>query len=164
MLAAAGTIARELAATLLPAAAFEHERAARRLGRALFDVVEGRVRCGGAFETLVTGAGPLAEDARLRAVQEAVPCTAGEVAARARAFLVRFPGSRHAPEARLALARAEEDAFFQTGDLAALRRSVAAYRAVAAAKGSASDEAAERAVALSRGRPEQPAVPRTRCE
>ncbi len=164
VLAAAGTIARELAAALPPDAAFEHERAARRLGRALFDVVEGRVRYGGAFETLVTGAGPLAEDARLRAVREALPCTAGEVAARARAFLARFPGSRHAPEARLALARAEEDAFFQTGDRAALRRSVAAYRAVAAAKGDASDEAAERAVALSRGRPEQPAVPRTRCE
>jgi len=164
VLAAAGTIARELAATLPPDAAFEHERAARRLGRALFDVVDGRVRYGGAFETLVTGAGPLAEDARLRAVREALPCTAGEVAARARAFLARFPGSRHAPEARLALARAEEDAFFQTGDRAALRRSVEAYRAVAAARGGAAAEAADRAAALSRGRPEQPAVPRTRCE
>jgi hypothetical protein len=164
VLAAAGRLAAGLAARLGPEAVAEHERAARRLGRDLFDVVDGKVRYGGAFEILVTGGGPLAEDARLRALARALPCTADEVAARARAFLARFPASRHAAVARLALARAEEDAFFQTGDRGALRRAVEAYRAVAAAKGEAAAEAADRVSALSRGRPEQPAVPRTRCE
>ncbi len=164
VLLAAGRLAEELAAKLKPEAIGEYERAAKSLGRSLFEVADGKVRYGGAFEVLAAGAGAAAEEARLRALSRALPCTPDEVAARARAFLGRFPRSAHAREARLALARAEEDAFFDTGDRAAVRRAVEAYRVLASSRGSGAVEARERVRALSRRRPEQPAVPRTQCE
>ena len=163
-LLAAGHLAAKLAPALGSEALGNLERTAKSLGRPPFEVVNGKVRYGGAFELLVAGTGPVAEEARRRAVAFALPCTSGEVAARARAFLVRFPRSAHAREVRLALARAEEDAFLETGRHGALLRAIEAYRALAPSHGSAADEARDRLRLLLHQRPELPALPRTRCE
>jgi serine/threonine-protein kinase len=164
VLLAAGRLAEKLAGKLEPEAVPDYERVARSLGRPPFLAVDGKVRYSAAFELLVAGAGPSAEEAQLRAVLRALPCTPAEVAGRAKGFLARFPRSRHARQALLALARAQEDRYFETGNRVILRRALWTYRALASRQGRTAAEARDRVRALSHHRPEEPAVPRTQCE
>ncbi|MFT3913594.1 MAG: serine/threonine-protein kinase [Anaeromyxobacteraceae bacterium] len=111
-LVAAGRIAESLADRVDPEVAALHDRAAKLLGAPIFEAAGNRVRYRGAFEARVQGEGRSAEEAGLRLVRLAAPCTPVEVAARAAAFLAKKPAADLAEEARLLRARALEEAYF----------------------------------------------------
>jgi serine/threonine-protein kinase len=153
VLLAAGRVAEAVAARLGPEAARAHDRAAQLLGTPLFvPAGDGRVAYGGAFEAQVQTAGRPAEEAALRLVGLASPCTPDDVAARAAAFLGRRPepAADLAEEARVVRARALEDGFWSTGgkDRARLDAALAAWRALAASGRAGGPEATLRAAAL----------------
>jgi hypothetical protein len=136
LLVAAGKIAEGLAPTLSADAARAHDRAAQLLGMAVFQEAGGKVSYRGAFEAQVQGEGRAADEAALRLVALAAPCTPEEVAGRAATFLERRPppSADFAGEARLLRARALEDAYWASGgkDLARLEAALAAWKALAA--------------------------------
>jgi hypothetical protein len=136
VLVASGRLAESLADRLEPGALPMHDRAAQLLGKPIFTLEAGRVRYRGAFEARVSGDGRAADEAALRLVRLAQPCSPAAVAARAAAFGGRRPSS--APdlreEARLHRARAFEEAYFAgPPDGARLRAAVEAWRRVPAA-------------------------------
>jgi len=160
----AGRLAESLEGSLRVQDLPGYERASRQLGAAVFEVVEGRVRYGGAFEARVPGRGQIAEAALARAALRVAPCTVEEVVRRGEAFLARFPAAQVAGAVRLRLARAREQEHWDGGGPAALRQAIALYRAAARAGGPEASGAAQRAAELSRPRPPRPAVSRLRCE
>ncbi|HEY6104373.1 MAG TPA: serine/threonine-protein kinase [Anaeromyxobacteraceae bacterium] len=163
VLVAAGKLAERLAPTgradLMPATA----RASQLLGEAIFETQGGKVRYAGAFESQVEGQGRLAEEASFRLISRATPCGAAEIERRASFFLQRFPESRFAPESRLWLARALEDAYWRSGSKATLQRALEAYRGAARGKGEVSQEAKQRLQKLQARKPQRPATPRIVC-
>ncbi|HSB19223.1 MAG TPA: protein kinase [Anaeromyxobacteraceae bacterium] len=164
VLAAAGRLAERLAPSLSPLDLRDYERASRRLGLAVFEPAAGGVRYGSAFESLAEGSGGAEEEALFRAASRVLPCTPDEVRRRAEAFLSRFPRSPRAPAARLQLARALEEQYWQGGGRAALQRAIGEYAIVARGRGAGPAEAAERASDLAGPRPSRPAVSRLRCD
>jgi len=163
VLLAAGKLAERLAVGAKPDLVKQCERASQLLGDPIFEATGSRVRYAGAFEALVEGQGRLAEEASFRLIMRASPCGPGDVARRAGFFLQRHPGSSFAPEARLWLARAEEEAYWRGGGKDALRRAVDAYQAVAKGKGEGAAEARKRLNALQTRKPQRPASPRVVC-
>ncbi len=150
----AGRIAEAAAAALGPEGVAAFDPAARRLGEALFEQVDGEVRYLATFERRIGGAGPLAEEAAERAIALAPPCGAEEVSARAEAFLARSPAPapERAAKARVLAARASEELLRAAPADPALRaRAVDAWRAIAAAGGEDVAEASARAGALEAG-------------
>jgi len=139
------------------------EAGSQLLGDPIFEATGSRVRYAGAFEALVEGQGRLAEEASFRLILRASPCGPADVARRAGFFLQRHPGSSFAPEARLWLARAEEEAYWRGGGKDALRRTVDAYQAVANGKGDGAAEARKRLKSLQTRKPQRPASPRVVC-
>ncbi|HSM92084.1 MAG TPA: serine/threonine-protein kinase [Anaeromyxobacteraceae bacterium] len=95
----------------------------------------------------------LAEQDALRAIPAPAPCTPDAVAERAVAFLVKYPRSRLAQEARLWQARALEEAYWRGGVHAVALRAVAAYRTAAQLEGPGRREAEARVRALDGRRP-----------
>ncbi len=164
ILVAAGKLAERLASTgradLVPATA----RASQLLGEPIFETQAGKVRYAGAFESQAEGKGRLAEEASLRLIPRATPCGAAEIERRASFFLRRFPESRYAPEARLWLARALEDAYWKGGGRSTLKRAVEAYRGAARGKGDVAKEAKQRLQKLQAKNPQRPATPRIVCK
>ena len=151
VLLAAGRIAGDVAAGLSARTARAYDRAGQLLGTAIFHEAKDKVVYGGAFEALVQGEGRAADEAALRLVALAAPCTPEDVASRADAFLERkpAPAAELAAEARLVRARALEDGFWSAGgkDPARLRAALAAWRALAAG-GKGAGEPVLRAAAL----------------
>jgi serine/threonine-protein kinase len=148
-LVVAGKLAEAAAARLAPSEVGAFDRAAQLLGDAIFAAADAGVRYRGAFEARVVGAeGPLAEEARLRAVRLVPPCSPDEIVARADAFLARSPAPAEAfaRAARLLRARAAEEAFWAAGGKEAARReaALAAWRDLSAAGGEIAAEAAAR--------------------
>ena len=139
VLLVAGRIAERLAPGLTPRAARAHERAGKLLGMAIFQEAAGKVVYRGAFEAQLQGEGRAADEAALRLVGLAAPCTPDDVVARAAAFLERkpAPAADLAGEARLVKARALEDAYWTAGkkDHARLDAALAEWKALAAAGG-----------------------------
>jgi len=152
VLLAAGKLAERAAASLPPSAAGRFARAEKLLGLPLF-TARGGLRYQGAFEARVEGTGPLAEQASLRLVPLAVPCTPDDVARRAVDFLQRYPDSPLAQEARLWQARALEEAFWKGRVRGLAVRAVGAYRAAALLGGAGRPEAEGRVRALESRRP-----------
>ncbi len=154
VLLAAGTIAAKVAATLRARDLPRYRRVAPLLGAEPFEAAGAQVRYRGAFEALVEGAGRRAEEAALRVLPIGAPCTPAAVAARAAAFLERFPASERAADARLWEARALEDAFWRSGgrDRKALARAIDAWR-LAGTGESGAGEAARRLEALGARKP-----------
>jgi hypothetical protein len=164
VLVAAGKLAERLAPTgradLMSATA----RASQLLGEAIFETQGGKVRYAGAFESQVEGQGRLAEEASFRLISRATPCGAAEIERRASFFLQRFPESRFAPESRLWLARAIEDAYWRSGSKATLQRALEAYRGAARGKkGEVAQEANQRLQKLQAKKPQRPGTPRVVC-
>jgi eukaryotic-like serine/threonine-protein kinase len=155
VLLAAGRLAEEAARELAPEGAGAHDAAAMLLGAAIFQVAEGRVLYGGAFEAAVRGPGGAADEAALRLLRLTLPCAPEDVATGATAFLARrpAPAASLAAEARLLRARALEEAFWASEDPARLDAARAAWRAAAGAREGAA-EARRRSAAL---RGKQPA-------
>ncbi|HEY6098327.1 MAG TPA: hypothetical protein VIW03_02790, partial [Anaeromyxobacter sp.] len=151
VLLAAGRIAEGLAAGLAPGGARLHDRAAQLLGIAIFQEAGAKVAYRGAFEAQVQGEGRAADEAALRLVALAAPCTPDDVAARAAAFLERkpSPATDLASEARLVRARALEDAYWSSGgkDRGRLDAALGAWKALAAG-GDGAGEPVLRAAAL----------------
>jgi hypothetical protein len=164
VLLASGKLAERLAASgrldLLQAT----DRAAQLLGEPIFAAGTGQARYAGAFEALVEGQGRFAEEASFRLITRASPCGAGEVERRAAFFLQRFPASAFAPEARLWLARAQEDEYWRGGGPKALSRAIDSYRAVAQAKREGAAEARQRLKRLNAKKPQRPATPQVVCQ
>ena len=156
ILLAAGKIAEQMAASGAPDLAAA-ERASQLLGEPVFVVATGRARYGGAFEALVQGEGRTAEEASFRLITRARPCGPAEVARRGAFFLARFPDSADAPEARLLVARAEEEAYWRGGTKEALRRATEAWEEVARPK--KGEGAAEAKKALQRLKAKHPQKP-----
>jgi hypothetical protein len=152
VLLASGRLAEEAARALAPEAVGAHDRAAQLLGEAIFEAAGGEVRYRGAFEGAARGAGRAAEEAALRHVALAAPCTPEEVLARATAFLARrpTPAAELAAEARILRARALEDLFWASGGTERVRRdaALAAWRALGAAGDAPAGEAVLRTAAL----------------
>jgi len=163
VLVRAGRAAEELAGATTPLEVRDFDRAARRLGLAVFEVVDWKVRYGAAFEALARGTTRLDEEALGRAAERVLPCTPEEVARRAQLFLTRFPSSPRAQAVRLRLARALEESHWQ-GGRGALRKAQEQYAVLARGAGPEAREAAERGRELSQRRPVRPAVSRLRCE
>ncbi|WP_242360201.1 protein kinase [Anaeromyxobacter sp. SG17] len=152
----AGRIAEAAAASLAPEGVAAYDAAARRLGEALFEAADGKVRYLAAFERRIGGAGPLAEEAALRAIALAPPCGAEEVWARAEAVLSRAPAPapERAATARVLAARAAEELLRAAPADPALRvRAADAWRAVAVAVAGGPDSAlsSARAAAIDAG-------------
>jgi serine/threonine-protein kinase len=164
VLAGAGRLAGRLAPSLTALDLRDYDRASRRLGLAVFEASGGAARYGAAFESLAEGSGRIEEEALFLAASRVLPCTPDEVRRRAETFLSRFPGSPRAPAARLQLARALEEQYWQDGGRTALRQAVGQYATVARGRGPGAAEAAERASDLAGPRPARPAVTRLRCE
>jgi serine/threonine-protein kinase len=152
VLLAAGRIAERAAAALPASAAPRFERAEKLLGAPIFAARAG-LRYVGAFEARVDGTGPLAEQAALRLVPLAHPCTPDDVVRRAVEFLVRFPESPLAQEARLWQARALEEAYWKSRVRGLAIRAGAAYRSAALLDGPGKAEAEARIKALESRRP-----------
>jgi serine/threonine-protein kinase len=108
LLSLAGRLAQGAAPSLKPADLQRFERTARLLGTPPFAEDGGEVRYRGAFEQRVEGKGPVAEEAALRAIRLAEPCTPALIAERVEAYVGRFPTSPHLSEVRLWRARALE--------------------------------------------------------
>jgi serine/threonine-protein kinase len=155
VLLAAGKVAEAAAGTTRRSRVARFGRASELLGAPVLEVSAGNVRYRGAFEAAVQGRGRLAEEAAVRRVRLAAPCTGADVAARAEAFLAAHPESAFAPEARLLRARGLEAAFWAGGgrDRKALARAIDAYQAVAGGPDAA--EAKERIAKLSRKTPQR---------
>ena len=133
ILAQAGRLAEAAQAGLSPADLPRFERAAQLLGAAIYERDGDAVRYRGAFEARIEGKGPVAEEAAVRALRLAAPCTPALVAERAEAFVARFPASRRAAEVRLWRARALEAALAGAGrsDPALRRQATAAWEKLA---------------------------------
>jgi hypothetical protein len=164
VLLASGKLAEKLAASGRPEVVQASERAAQLLGEPIFESSSGRARYAGAFEALVEGQGRFAEEASFRLITRATPCGASEVARRATFFLQRFPTSTFAVEARLWLARAQEDEYWRGGGHEAIRRAIESYQVVARAKVEGAAEARQRVKRLSAKKPQRPATPRVACK
>ena len=108
LLALAGRLAQGAAPSLRASDLPRFERTARLLGVPPFVEEGGELRYQGAFEQRVEGKGPVAEEAALRALRLAEPCTPSLVAERVEVFVGRFPTSRRLGEVRLWRARALE--------------------------------------------------------
>ncbi len=166
VLLAAGKLAERMAPSGRLAGAPAVERASRLLGDSIFDNANGRIRYSGAFEAQVRveGEGRSAEESAWRLVSRATPCSASDVERRATFFLTRFPKSAFAQEARLWLARAQEEEFRLSGSKEALRRAVESYRILASDKGEGGAEARKRLKKLDVRRPARPAASRLVCK
>jgi len=156
VLLAAGKLAEQMAASGAPDLA-SSERASQLLGDPVFEVASGRARYAGAFESLVQGEGRVAEEASFRLITRAKPCGPAEVARRGSFFLTRFPDSASARDARLLVARGEEEAYWRGGNKDALRRALDAYEKLA--KGKKSEVAAEAKKASARLAAKKPVRP-----
>jgi hypothetical protein len=163
VLRAAGRVAEEIAGRSGAADLGQYDAAARRLGIPVFELRDGRLRYGAAFESLADGSGRSTEEALYRAAFQVVPCAAEVVMRRAQAYLSRFPASARAPVVRLQLARALEEEYWGLNTRSALRKALEQYQQVARGKGAAATEARERVRDLSRGAT-RPAVNRLTCE
>lgn len=152
VLFAAGKIAERAARGLPSGAAGRFARAGKLLGAPIF---AGRtaLRYQGAFEALVDGEGPVAEQAALRLIPLAAPCTPDDVAQRSVDFLVKYPESAFVQEARLWQARALEEAFWKGRVRGLAVRAMAAYRAAAQLDGPGKQEAEARIRALGARKP-----------
>ena len=158
VLVAAGRLAESVADRLEPAAAGAYERAGKLLGQPLIAVEGGRVRYLGVFEARVSGEGRSADEAALRLVRLADPCTAGDVATRAASFLARRPAppADLAEEAKVVRARALEEALFASAPKerpARQKAALEAWRAVPVS-GPHGAEAKKRTKALSQKAPQ----------
>jgi len=158
VLLAAGKLAEQMAASGAPDLA-SAQRASELLGDPVFDVASGRARYGGAFEALVQGEGRVAEEASFRLITRARPCGPAEVARRGSFFLTRFPDSASAQDARLLVARGEEETYWRGGAGAkdALRRAADAYGKLA--RGKKGEGAADAKKALARLQSKKPVRP-----
>jgi serine/threonine-protein kinase len=165
ILLAAGRAAEAAASSLAPADVRAYDRASQLLGVAALEVVDGKVRYRGAFEALADGAAAGADEAALRVVVLASPCTPDDVAGRAAAFLERrpAPASELVREARLVRARALEEAFWSGGatNRSALAAALAAWKGLAAGP-RPPPEAVERVAALAARQPSRTGA-RTVC-
>jgi eukaryotic-like serine/threonine-protein kinase len=166
VLLSAGKLAERIAPAAKLASDPAVERASRLLGEAVFEKVEGRQRYAGAFESQVRvgGDGRSAEEASWRLISRATPCTAADVERRASFFLTRFGKSVHAAEARLWLARAQEEEFRLSGSREALRRAVDSYRMLTATPGEPGAEARRRLKALEIRKPVRAPTSRLHCK
>jgi len=164
VLVAAGRAAEDLAGATTPLEVRDFDRASRRLGLAVFEVVDWKVRYGAAFESLARGTTRLDEEALGRAAERVLPCSPEEVARRAQLFLTRFPSSPRAQAVRLRLARALEESHWRGGGRPVLKKALEQYAVLARGRGPEAAEAAERSRELSQHRPAPPPVPRLRCE
>jgi hypothetical protein len=157
VLLAAGKLAEQMAASGAPDLA-SAERASQLLGEPIFEVGSGKAHYAGAFEALVQGEGRVAEEAGFRLMTRAKPCGPAEVARRGAFFLQRFPDSASARDARVLVARAEEEAYWHGGGKEALRRAVDAYEQLAKGKkGDVAIEAKKAARRLEAKKPQKPA-------
>lgn len=165
VLLSAGKLAERIASSIKLAGDPAIARASRLLGETIFEKVEGRLRYAGAFEAQVRigGDGRSAEEASWRLISRATPCTAADVERRANFFLTRFGKSVHAVEARLWLARAQEEEFRLSGSREALRRAIDSYRMLSAQSGDAGVEARRRLKVLEVRRPARGTVSRLHC-
>jgi serine/threonine-protein kinase len=163
VLMAAAKLAERTAATLKPEGLVHFAEASKLLGAELFETSGTRVRYTGVFEAQVEGQGHQAEEAAARLISRGAPCSAADVAKRASAFLDRYPTSTFAPQARLWLARASEDLYFQEGKRPYLARALDLYRSLAKAKGEAAAEAKQRTKRLAGKKPARPSAPRINC-
>jgi serine/threonine-protein kinase len=162
VLLSAGQVAERAAGKLRASDVSHFRRASQLLGADIFGLAGGSVRYLGAFDAAVAGNGRLAEQAAVRLVSRAAPCTPEDVALRAVAFLVKYPGSQYAQEARLWQARALEDQYWRGGgrDQRLLDRALGAYRTAAELKGDGTAEAEERIRRLGGRRPNRTGAPR----
>ncbi|HVP69424.1 MAG TPA: serine/threonine-protein kinase [Anaeromyxobacteraceae bacterium] len=164
ILLAAGKIAEQMAASGAPDLAAA-ERASQLLGEPVFEMASGKARYGGAFEALVQGEGRIAEEASFRLITRARPCGPAEVARRGAFFLQRFPDSAEAPDARLLVARAEEESYWRTPTKDALRRAVDAWDRIARQKkGEGVAEAKKALKRLQAKHPQKPAKVAVLCQ
>ena len=164
VLLAAGKLAEQMAGSGAPDLA-SAERASQLLGEPVFELASGKAHYPGTFEALVQGEGRVAEEASFRLINRAKPCGPAEVARRGNFFLQRFPDSPLAPDARLAVARAEEEAFWRGGGKDALRRALDAYeQLVRAKKGEAFAEAKKATRRLSAKKPARGPKPPPVCQ
>jgi serine/threonine-protein kinase len=153
VLFAGGKLAERAAAALPASSAGRFARAGQLLGAPILAARGGQLRYLGAFEARVGEDEPRAEEAALRQIPVAAPCTPDAVAERAVAFLVRYPESKSAQEARLWQARALEEAFWRGRVRGLALRAVAAYRAASQLEGPGKQEAEARIRALEGRRP-----------
>jgi serine/threonine-protein kinase len=151
-LLAAGKIAERAAGVLPGSAVGRFARAGAHLGEPIFEA-RGGLRYLGAFEARVEPGGPLAEQAELRRIPFASPCTPDIVAQRAVAFLTSHPESPLAQEARLWQARALEEAYWKTRARGFALRAIGAYDSAAKLEGPGKAEATARVKALESRRP-----------
>lgn len=149
----AGEIARQAAAALPGSAAGRFAAAGELLGAPVVVGGKGGLRYEGAFEARVEGEGAVAERAALRLIPIAPPCNPDAVAQRAVDFLVKYPGSAAAQEARLWQARALEEAWWRGRVRGLAVRAIAAYRAAAELEGPGKAEAEARIRALGARKP-----------
>jgi eukaryotic-like serine/threonine-protein kinase len=156
LLALAGRLAQAAAPGLRPADLPRFDRTARLLGTAPFEDGGGELRYRGAFEQRVEGRGPVAEEAALRALRLADPCTPALIAERVEAYVGRFPASHHLSEVRLWRARALELELAASGyrDAELRRQTTAAWEKLGRGPG-----AAEAREALARLRAKAPPHP-----
>jgi serine/threonine-protein kinase len=133
ILALAGRLAEGGLPGLSPADLPRFDRAALLLGAPVFEQDGDAIRYRGGFEQRVEGKGTVAEEAAVRALRLAAPCSPAAVADRAEAFAARFPASRRLGEVRVWRARALEAALHEAGwtDAALRRQAVAAWERVA---------------------------------
>jgi serine/threonine-protein kinase len=152
VLAAAWSLAERTAVALPPEEVHAFDRAAQRLGEAVFELAEGKVRYRAAFEARLDGDGRRAEEAALRRARLANPCAPVEVAVRAGAFLERRPAPAEdlAFEALRLRARALEEIFWAAGgaDVPLREAAIASWRRAAEAGGPHAAEASARSAAL----------------
>ncbi|HTN54299.1 MAG TPA: serine/threonine-protein kinase [Anaeromyxobacter sp.] len=140
LLLAGGLAARAAPAPeTLPAFA----RADRLLGAPVYEADGGVLRYRAAFEAEVKGTDRLAEEAALRVVRYAAPCTPAAVAGRVEGFAERYPRSAALPTVRLWRARALEEALWASGGRDARLRGEARAAWERVAQGPAADEARE---------------------
>jgi hypothetical protein len=154
VLVASGRLAESVADRLDRDGVANHERAGRLLGQPIFEVEGDRVRYHGIFEARVSGEGRPADEAELRLVRLAAPCTPGDVANRAAAFADHKPTPPPdlLEEARLVRARALEEVYFAAPDRALLKLAVAAWKPLAGSSRHGA-EAKKRVKWLSAARP-----------
>ncbi len=144
LLALAGRLAQAAAPGLRPADLPRFDRTARLLGTAPFEEGGAELRYRGAFEQRVEGKGPVAEEAALRALRLADPCTPALIVERVEAYAGRFPASRHLPEVRVWRARALELELAASGyrDADLRRQATTAWEKAARGAGTAEAKAA----------------------
>jgi eukaryotic-like serine/threonine-protein kinase len=141
VLVLAGSLAEAAAPGLKPDEVARYDRAARALSAAIFEAEGAAVRYRGAFEARVDGKDALAEEAALRVVRFAAPCTPADVTARVEGFVDRFPGSGRLTMVRIWRAKALTEAAGDGADRAARAKAAAAWQKLAGGPGGADAKA-----------------------